>query len=108
MRRIIILIAALLTTVLLYGGSYVWLTWRDNGFARHAGEFYHYRSVNSAWEYYSFMPAAFLESRIIWLRPLPFLPHPSWASEPQVLIYRDAEEHLKRFRASEVQLRPGI
>jgi len=108
MRRITILTAALLTTVLLYGSSYVWLTWRDNGYARHAGEFYHYRYVGHVWEYYLFMPAAYLESRIIWLRPLPFLPHPSWASEPQVLIYRDAGEHMKRFGASEVQLRPCI
>jgi hypothetical protein len=108
MRRILSVAAIVVAVIALYTVSYIFVTWRDNGYARHAGEFYHYRYVSHAWEYYLFIPAAYIESRIIWLRPLPFLPHPSWASEPQVLIYKDAGEHMKRFRASEVQLRPSI
>ena len=103
MRRILIVASCSLAAIVTYVFGYWALTWRDNGYARHANEFYHYRYVNYAWEYYLFMPAAFVESRVIWLRPLPFLPHPSWANEPQVLIYKDAGEHIKRFRASTMQ-----
>src|SRR5436853_214446 len=86
-RHFLIVAASSLAVLALYVLGYWSLTWRDNGYARHANEFDHYRYVNHAREYYLFMPAVFVESRIICLYPLPFLPHPSWASEPQVVIY---------------------
>lgn len=108
MRRTLIVVGGILTTMVLYIVGYMGLTWRDNGYARHANEFYHYRYVSYTWEYYLFMPAAFVESRVIWLDPLPFLPHPSWTSEPQVVIYKDSGKHMKRFRASKMRRWPSI
>ena len=93
--RLLMLIGAALT---FYAVLYVWMAARDYGGGRQ--EFYHFRNVKGPALMYFFAPAAFIESRLIWIIPEPFLPHPSWVENPQVLILRGAADHRLRFRAS--------
>jgi hypothetical protein len=98
--------------ILVYGAVYcapgVWcggiyrpnlVVHRDAGRARRAGAYFHYRIVQSDWLAYVFMPAAFIESRLIWINPKPFLLNPTWADVPQMLILQ-SPSHKFRFRAS--------
>ncbi len=83
----------------LYGALYVSMVERDSDYARRAGGYFHYRFIRSDWQAVAFFPAASVESWLIRLAPKPFLPHPSWADEPQLLILR-SQDHVFRFRAS--------
>ena len=76
---------------------------RDQGRAKGAGAYFHYRIASSNLQAYIFMPAAFIESRLIWINPKPFLTNPSWADEPQMLILQ-SPDHNFRFRASKREI----
>jgi hypothetical protein len=85
--------------IAIYGALYVAAVERDSGRARGAGGFFHYRTTTSDWEACVFIPAAFVESWLIRILPKSFLPHPSWADVPQLLILR-SPDHVFRFHAS--------
>ena len=102
------IIITAMAVLAVYIGYYIMIPFRDHDYGHHSGEYYHFRYVSHLWEYYLFMPAAFIESRLIWVWPRPFVGHPSWTAVPQVLIYKDAGKHMKRFRASSAQVYPSI
>jgi hypothetical protein len=66
--------------------AYRFLPYRDCSRFRHAEVFVHVRDFKYEWEGRLFYPAAFVEWLLISAYPRPFLPHPSWASYPQVLL----------------------
>jgi hypothetical protein len=85
MRRWLIAIVA----ILVVGGyvvTYRFLPWRNASRFRHAELFVHTRHFRYVWEVWLFYPAAYVEWRLIRAHPQPWLPHPSWASYPQVFL----------------------
>ena len=86
-KRIIVFSAAILI-LCFYIELYLILPDRDQGRARLAGEYFHYRDFDQDWEVYFFSPAAFVEGQMIQLNPKPFLGNPTWATTPQRLVIR--------------------
>ena len=85
MRRWIIAIAAIVL-LFSYIAAYRFLPWRDASRFRNAEVFVHTRDFKYEWEAGLFYPAAYVEWLFIRAHPQPWLPHPSWASYPQVLL----------------------
>ena len=95
MRRWVIAIAAIALLV-IYVTAYRFLAWRDASRFRNAEVFVHTREFRYGWEARLFYPAAYVEWRLILAHPQPWLPHPSWASYPQVLLL-EAEDFRATF-----------
>lgn len=72
--------------VVVYALGYVLTAERDQGRARNAGVYIHYRIFRHAWQGRFFAPAAWVEAQAIRFFPRPFLSNPSWAAEPQMLL----------------------
>jgi len=85
MRRWFIAIALILLVV-SYTAAYRFLPWRDASRYRNAEVFVHTRDFRYVWEVRLFYPAAYIEWQLIRTHPQPWLPHPSWATYPQVLL----------------------
>jgi hypothetical protein len=85
MRRWIIAIAAIVL-LLSYIAAYRFLPWRHASRFRNAEVFVHTRDFPYEWEERLFYPAAFVEWLFIRAHPQPWLPHPSWAEYPEVLL----------------------
>ena len=85
MKRRIIVFAAVLLAI-CYGAAYRFLPWRDASRFRNAEVFVHVRDFRYEWEARLFYPAAYIEWLLIRVHPQPWLPHPSWATYPQVLL----------------------
>lgn len=85
-RRFLLLIPVL--SLVSYPVAYVVTGHREQGRARGAGEYFHYRDFPAPWEVYVFAPAAFAESRLIRMFPKAFLTNGSWADTPQRLVIR--------------------
>jgi hypothetical protein len=85
MKRWLILVLAMLLVV-TYLAGYIFLACRDASRFRHAGVFVHTRDFRYESEARLFYPAAYVEWLLIRAHPKPWLPHPSWASYPQVLL----------------------
>lgn len=81
--------------VAVYVLGYVFSAERDQGRARNAGVYIHYRIFEHAWQGYLFTPAAWVESRAIQLFPTPFLSNPSWAVEPQMLLVQFPDGRIR-------------
>jgi hypothetical protein len=81
-------IAIFAVAAAVYFASYVTFSDRESSRARGAGEYFHYRNFNFAWEVYFFAPAAFVEAQMIQVCPKAFLKNPTWASTPQRLVIR--------------------
>ena len=84
--------------ILLFGyiTGYRFLPWRDAGRFRNAELFVHTRDFHYAWEARFFYPAAYIEWLLIRAHPQPWLPHPSWATYPQVLLL-EAQDYRATF-----------
>jgi hypothetical protein len=95
MRRWVIAIAAIVLLV-IYIAAYRFLPWRDALRFRNAEVFVHTRDFRCEWEARLFYPAAYVEWRLIRVHPQLWLPHPSWASYPQVLLL-EAEDFRATF-----------
>ena len=95
MRRWVIAIAAIVLLV-IYIAAYRFLPWRDASRFRNAEVFVHTRDFRYEWEARLFYPAAYVEWQLIRVHPQPWLPHPSWASYPQVLLL-EAEDFRATF-----------
>jgi hypothetical protein len=102
-RRKLLAITTVVLVLALYAVLYVRTLDRSSGRARGAGGFFHYREAAADWQAYVFIPAAFVESWLIRLDPKPFLPNPSWAELPQLLILQ-SPNHNFDFPASSKQL----
>ena len=85
MKRWMIAIAASIL-LLSYIAAYRFLPWRDASRFRNAEVFVHTIDFRYEWQARLFYPAAYVEWRMILVHPQPWLPHPSWASYPQVLL----------------------
>ena len=85
MKRRIIVFAAVLLAI-CYGAAYRFLPWREASRFRNAEMFVHVRDFRYEWEARLFYPAAYIEWLLIRAYPAPWLPHPSWAAYPQVLL----------------------
>ncbi len=78
-----------------YFTAYLLLAERDQGRARGAGAYFHYRNFSYDFEIVLFTPAAFFESLLLRACPKPFInTNPSWASSPQVLILRSPNKSM--------------
>jgi len=80
--------------IALYLASYYLVTERDSSRARGVGMYFHYRFLKHDLLATIFLPAAWLESEIIQIYPQPFLPDPSWAAEPQALIFQSPHQNI--------------
>lgn len=105
MRRRVIAIAAIVLLV-VYIAAYRFLPWRDASRFRNAELFVHTRDFRYEWEARLFYPAAYVEWQLIRLYPQPWLPHPSWASYPQVLLV-EAGDHRWIFPCHAFRDRPN-
>jgi hypothetical protein len=76
--------------------AYRFLPWCDAGRFRNAELFVHTRDFHYAWEARFFYPAAYIEWLLIRAHPQPWLPHPSWATYPQVLLL-EAQDYRATF-----------
>jgi len=95
MKRWLIAVAAMLLIV-TYIAGYRFLPWRDASRFRNAEVFVHTRDFRYEWETRLFYPAAYFEWLLIRAHPQPWLPHPSWASYPQVLLL-EAQDFRRTF-----------
>ena len=95
MKRWVMAVAAIMLLV-IYFAAYRFLPWRDVSRFRNAELFVHTREFPHEWEARLFYPAAYVERRLIRIHPQPWLPHPSWASYPQVLLL-EAEDFRATF-----------
>ena len=77
--------------------AYRFVPWRDAGRFRNAELFVHTRDFHYAWEARVFYPAAYIEWLLIRAHPQLWLPHPSWATYPQVLLL-EAQDYVRHFR----------
>ena len=98
-RRKLLIVAGVIIVLALYGVLYVHTLGRSSSRARGAGGFFHYREAAADWQAYAFIPAAYIESWLIRIDTKRFLPHPSWAELPQLLILQ-SPTHNFEFRAS--------
>ena len=80
------LIIGTLILAISYIASYRLLPWRRAERFRNAEVFVHIREFPHEWEARLFYPAGYAEWMFIRAYPRPWLPHPSWASYPQVLL----------------------
>ena len=88
LRRYIGYLTILAAALIIYGGFYVFSCHRDQGRARGAGEYFHYRDFNHPVEVYIFLPVAFIEAQLIQIYPKAFLSNPSWSDTQQRLVIR--------------------
>src|SRR5207302_10844507 len=69
-----------------YAVAYRFVAFRDAARFRNAEVFVHTRAFQHDWQAEVFYPAAYIEWLLIRAHPQPWLPHPSWATYPQVLL----------------------
>ena len=77
-KRLLILLGAVLVCIVLYGYSYTRLPFCEAGRARGIETYVFTRDFTYDWEVYAFVPAGYVESWLIRLFPKPFLSNPSW------------------------------
>jgi len=93
-KSILILVIPACLIAILYSASYLLIAEKNSGRARGAGMYFHYRFFQQDWLGVIFYPAAWIESKIIQFHPEPFLPNPSWATEPQALILQTPDRNV--------------
>jgi hypothetical protein len=76
--------------------AYRFVPWRDAGRFRNAELFVHTRDFHYPWEARVFYPAGYIEWLLIRAHPQFWLPHPSWATYPQVLLL-EAQDYRATF-----------
>jgi hypothetical protein len=85
MKRWLVVVAAALL-IASYIIAYRFMPWRHASRFRNAEVFVHTRDFGHEWQARLFYPAAYVEWLLIRAHPQPWLPAPSWASYPQVLL----------------------
>jgi hypothetical protein len=85
MKRWIIPVLAI-AILASYAVAYRFVAFRDATRFRNAEVFVHTRAFQHDWQAELFYPAAYIEWLLIRAHPQPWLPHPSWATYPQVLL----------------------